>query len=177
MFLALAMFGGAAAISAAPEISAGAATPTVLYLPWHKMCAEDHNGREICFVGSGAQDKCMSSLLTITLVERSGNEVRELQVIVPRANASQSVRITIDQEPALSVPPVQCTVHGCMAVYNGGAELVAALKQGDALTAEMRDPSGQVLRLQWSLAGFAQVYDGPSTAPRVYEIPFGCPLE
>jgi invasion protein IalB len=151
---------------ATPVIAGEAALPAITYSPWIKFCLGD-----TCFVGrDGRTNAECEPVVAAVLIERNGDAKKTLRVTMPtRVSLERGVRIIIDQEPVIERPYGNCFASGCMADYDAGAELVDQLKQGRMLVLKATDKANSPISLTVPLVDFANVYDGPSQEPKMFE--------
>lgn len=141
---------------AAPANSEEARTPELIYSPWTKMCIDG-----ACFVGTAVSSEC-GPVAGAVLVEKAGEAQKTLRVTLPaRVSLERGVRIIVDQGRPVARPYVDCYPTGCMADYEGGAELVDWLKEGHTLFIEGVDAANSPINHSLPLLGFAEAYDGP----------------
>jgi invasion protein IalB len=149
---------------AAPASSEDAKPQELTYSPWTKFCIG-----ETCFVGTEVRSEC-GPVAAAVLVEKAGEAKKTLRVTLPaRVNLERGVRIIVDQGQAVTRPYVDCHPAGCMADYEGGAELVDWLKQGHTLFLDGVDTANSPINQSLPLRGFADAYDGPGNEPQVLE--------
>jgi invasion protein IalB len=159
-----------------PSIAEGA-RPSLAYTQWVKFCTKGRDGAQTCLVSRGAirigRDGVTACwpIGSAALIERDGDATRTLRVTLPTSVAQQpGIRITIDQGQPIARPYGRCDANECMADYEAGAELVTLLKQGQVLVVEGIDSTNQPITVRLPLTDFAQVYDGPSSEVRAFEL-------
>jgi invasion protein IalB len=149
---------------AAPAASEDAKPLELTYSPWTKICIG-----ETCFVGREVRSEC-GLVAGAVLSERNGETKKTLRVTLPAGvNLERGVRIIVDQGQPVTRPYVDCYPVGCMADYQGGAELVDLLKQGHTLFLEGADAVNSPINQSLPLLGFAGAYDGPRIEPKIRE--------
>jgi invasion protein IalB len=156
---AVAGLGGARAANDVVEPS------EVVSLPWSKFCLKGTQpGTQVCFIGQSLPALCDWPVASASLYDDATH--KRLSVHLRKNVAMErGVRVTVDQgQPIFSGPFHHCDANGCLAQYEGGAELIAQLKSGENLFVEATDLNGQPIKIALSLDGFADAYF-PRAAP------------
>jgi invasion protein IalB len=153
-----------AGLFAAPAASEESKPPGLIYAPWTKLCIDG-----TCLVASEARSEC-GLVVAAMLFEKDGEAKKTLHVTLPaRMSSERGVRIIIDQGQPIIRPYIGCYPFGCTADYEGGAELVEQLKQGQMLFLEGMDEANSPINLSVPLLDFARAYDGPQHEPHILE--------
>jgi hypothetical protein len=79
------------------------------------------------------------------------------------------INIQIDQINPILIPNPECRGLGCRGKFEIDGEFIERMKRSRTITIEATDAANQKLTLSFSLADFAQVYDGPGTEQKVFE--------
>jgi invasion protein IalB len=162
------IFGFLTLIAAAPAIAESPKPDALVYGPWTKTCIPRQDTKGDCFTGRGARLECGLPVFSASIVERERRIT--LLVSVPKSVVEElAVRITGEQSPRVGRPYPFGDKRSRIVEYEADANLIDQMKQGGTLTIEAIDSAIGPLSLELPLAGFADAYDGPPQAPRVYE--------
>ena len=102
-------------------------------------------------------------IVSAALIEQGGRPNKILKIALPGPLQPQhGARITIDQQPTLSASSVTCSPNGCMADFKATPDVISQLKNGELLTIQAVNLSGDWVNVAVPLTGFASAYDGPS---------------
>jgi invasion protein IalB len=167
---------------AAPQAQAGAPgappdMPQLIYSPWAKFCGKgnDANAKEVCFTGKDARTEDGRPVIAAALIEPEGEPKKLFRVTLPMpVQLPYGARIVIDKEPALTGAFFTCFPNGCMAEFEGTAELIGKLKKGQVLNLQAINLAGSPFSLPLPLAdntgnSFVKANEGPPIDPKVFE--------
>jgi invasion protein IalB len=168
---------------AAPQAQAGAPgappdMPQLIYSPWAKFCGKgnDANAKEVCFTGKDARTEDGRPVIAAALIEPEGEPKKLFRVTLPMpVQLPYGARIVIDKEPALTGAFFTCFPNGCMAEFEGTAELIGKLKKGQTLSLQAINLAGNPFSFPLPLAAdstgnsFAKANEGPPIDPKVFE--------
>jgi invasion protein IalB len=137
----------------------------VVSLPWSKFCLNSTQpGIKVCFIEQQNPAPCAEPVASANIYDdatRTRLSIKLRQTVT----MERGVRISIDHGEAIfSGPFLQCDANGCLAVHEGGPELMVQLARGGNLVVEAADSSGQPVKIAISLAGLADAYF-PRAAP------------
>jgi invasion protein IalB len=137
----------------------------VVSFHWSKFCLKGTQpGTQVCFTGPSLPTLCDRPVASASLDE-DGTRKRLSVHLRKNVAMERGVRVTVDQgRPIFSGPFHHCNANGCLAVFEGGQELIAQLKSGQNLFVEATDLNGQPIKIALSLDGFADAYF-PRAAP------------
>ena len=167
----------------APAAQAGpppAEIPQLVYSPWTKFCGPPPNtpnaanGKLVCFTGKDARTEAGMPVVAAALIEMDGEPTKTFRITLPFGLAvARGTRIIIDQNQPLQMPFMTCAGlsanMGCIAQYEGTADLLNQLKKGQMLTIQALNLNEQVVSFPLALAEFAKANEGPPTDPKEME--------
>ena len=161
----------AAAPGPAPEM------PQLIYSPWAKFCGKGNEAgaKEVCFTGKDGRTEDGQPVIAAALIEPEGEPKKLFRVTLPMpVQLPYGARIVIDKEPALTGPFFTCFPNGCMAEFEGTADLVTKLKKGQTLNLQAINLAGNPFSLPLPLSdntgnSFAKANEGPPIDPQVFE--------
>jgi invasion protein IalB len=173
----------AAPAPAAPQTQAGTPVPAtdmpqLIYSPWAKFCGKGNepNAKEVCFTGKDARTEDGRPVVAAALIEPEGEPKKLFRVTLPMpVQLPYGARIIIDKDPALSAVFFTCFPNGCMAEFEGTAELIGKLKKGQTLNLQAINLAGNPFTFPLPLAAdstgnsFAKANEGPPIDPKVFE--------
>ena len=145
----------------------------LIFSPWTRYCAKgltekssEVRTKEVCFTASDGHLTSGQKLVIALLIEPEGGDTKLLRVTLPLGvSLVPGARIVIDEKEAMTAPYIVCLPqNGCMADYKADADLIAKLKQGQALAIQAFD-KGRLISFTLPLTGFANAYDGPASDP------------
>jgi invasion protein IalB len=156
---------------------APAEMPQLIYSPWAKFCGKGNEAgaKEVCFTGKDGRTEDGQPVIAAALIEPEGEPKKLFRVTLPMpVQLPYGARIVIDKEPALTGPFFTCFPNGCMAEFEGTAELVAKLKKGQTLSLQAINLAGNPFSLPLPLTdntgnSFAKANEGPPIDPQVFE--------
>jgi invasion protein IalB len=135
------------------------------YGPWMKVCIAGAH----CVVGTETRGKCNPSGGSVAILIPQ-EQPWGLSVALGTRGLEGEISVLIDQGDRITIPAGPCYASGCMGKLDIDDQFVERLKRSQKITIEATDTSGQKLSLSFSLAGFAQAFDGPGTEPKVKEV-------
>jgi invasion protein IalB len=156
----------------APQQQAQGETPQLVYSPWAKFCNKgpDANAKQVCFTGRDARTESGVPVVAAALIEPDGEPKKIFRVTLPSPLQLQyGTRVIIDQNQPLQSPFFTCFANGCMADYEGTADLIGKLKKGQNLQIQAINLGGQQVSFPVPLQEFAKANEGPPTDPKVFE--------
>ena len=169
----------AAPAPAAPQAAAPAPAemPPLIYSPWAKFCGKGNEAgaKEVCFTGKDGRTEDGQPVIAAALIEPEGEPKKLFRVTLPMpVQLPYGARIVIDKEPALTGPFFTCFPNGCMAEFEGTADLVTKLKKGQTLNLQAINLAGNPFSLPLPLSdntgnSFAKANEGPPIDPQVFE--------
>lgn len=137
---------------------------------WQKVCQKLENDREGCIISQEVRAENGAFLASLALQELSGENRRQLIVVVPLGMALQAgLLVRVDQERALPAKFGTCLPNGCFSGVDVGPDLLAQLRRGQNAFITVRNAQGIALDLTLPLATFARAYDGPATDARAMQ--------
>jgi invasion protein IalB len=166
--------------SAPQQIEAPAALPDtaqLIYSPWAKFCVKDNNepnAKEVCMTGKDGRLEDGRPVVGAALFESEG-EPKKLRVTLPMpVQIPHGARIVIDKAPALTAGFSACFPNGCMAEFEGTADLIGKLKKGQTLNLQAINLAGNPFSFPLPLVddtgnSFAKANQGPPIDPKVFE--------
>ena len=160
-----------AAITAALVIGCGAVQagdPRALQLaygPWTKLCFKRADGNSDCFISTAALGTCRPSGGGLSISIRDQKILSLLANFGTRHTLERGISIQIDQDVPIVIPHAECFGLGCRGKLDIDNQFIERLKQSRTIAIEATDTGHQRLRLSFSLADFAQAYDGPEGDP------------
>jgi invasion protein IalB len=173
----------AAAAPAAPAAPQGQATlpppppgmPTLIYTQWNKVCRPNPStNKQVCSTQKQGATEEGVVIITAALIESEG-ETKVFQVSVPmpvllRAGAG----ISIDKDQPIGAQFLTCVPFGCIAEFEGTADLVGKLKKGQTLNLLAVNIANNPFSFPVSLTdaagnSFAKANDGPPIDQKVWE--------
>lgn len=146
--------------------------PQLMYSPWAKFCGkgQDPNAKQVCFTGKDARTEAGVPVVAAALIEPEGEPTKIFRVTLPSPlQLKFGTRMIVDQQPPLSAPFFTCFSNGCMADYEGTADLIDKLKKGQTLTIQAINLAGNAISFPLPLSDFAKANEGPPTDPKVFE--------
>lgn len=161
----------APAAPAAPQAKAPDA-PQLIYSPWAKFCGkgQDANAKQVCFTGKDARTEAGVPVVAAALIEPDGEPKKIFRITLPSPLQLQyGTRVIVDQQPPLTGPFFTCFANGCMADYEGTADLIGKLKKGQMLTIQAINLAGNAISFPLPLTEFAKANEGPPVDPKVFE--------
>jgi invasion protein IalB len=109
-------------------------------------------------------------VVAAALIEPDGEQKKIFRVTLPSPLQLQyGTRIIVDQQQPINGPFFTCFANGCMADYEGSADLVGKLKKGQTLIVQAINLAGNAISFPLPLADFAKANEGPPTDPKVFE--------
>src|ERR1700676_4755788 len=170
----------APAAAAAPQAQAPAPAgdlPQLIYSPWAKFCGKGNepNAKEVCFTGKDGRLEDGRPVVAAALIEPEGEPKKLFRVTLPMpVQLPYGARIVIDKDPALTAVFFTCFPNGCMAEFEGTAELIGKLKKGQVLNLQAINLAGVPFSLPLPLAdntgnSFVKANEGPPIDPKVFE--------
>jgi invasion protein IalB len=156
---------------------APAEMPQLIYSPWAKFCGKGNEtgAKEVCFTGKDGRTEDGQPVVAAALIEPEGEPKKLFRVTLPMpVQLPYGARIVIDKEPALTGQFFTCFPNGCMAEFEGTADLVAKLKKGQTLNLQAINLAGTPFSLPLPLSdntgnSFAKANEGPPIDPKVFE--------
>ena len=146
----------------------------LIYSPWTKFCLKgqnnDPNAKQVCFTGKDARIESGMPVVAAVLIEPEADPKKILRVTLPLGmQLVHGTRVIVDQNQPMTAPYVICFTNGCMADYDASGDLIGKMKKGQGLVIQAINSTGQPISLVLPLADFGKAYDGPPTAPKVFE--------
>src|SRR5258708_5106580 len=129
------------------------------YEPWTKICLGNSN----CFVATAARGKCDPSGGGFSINVLNGKNMSLSARLMTRRTLEGPISIQIDQGDPISIPSPECQGLGCGGKFDIDSGFIERLKRAQTITIEGMITAHQKLSLSFSLADFAQAYDGPGT--------------
>lgn len=122
---------------------------------WARQCQGDR-----CWIQTGLTDDQGRLVALLTMRRRSsGAMVGEIRAPLG-LHIPSGVRAQVDDAMAFQPTLIACDNRFCLAAFTPTDELVAAMKRGDKLIAQIADArNGQRVALSFSLIGFTAQYD------------------
>jgi invasion protein IalB len=133
--------------------------------PWSKSCL----GQSLCFVGKGARGACVPSGGAVAIHTLNGKATSLIINFGTRRALDGAISIRIDQGQPILVSHPRCYPTGCRGELEINDDFVELLRRSQTITIEATDTAHRNLRLSFSLAGFAQAFDGPGIESNVFE--------
>ena len=146
--------------------------PQLIYSPWAKFCGkgQEANAKQVCFTGKDARTEAGVPVVAAALIEPDGDQKKIFRVTLPSPLQLQyGTRIIVDQQQPINGPFFTCFANGCMADYEGSADLVGKLKKGQTLIIQAINLAGNAISFPLPLVDFAKANEGPPTDPKVFE--------
>jgi invasion protein IalB len=146
--------------------------PQLIYSPWAKFCGkgQEASAKQVCFTGKDARTEAGVPVVAAALIEPDGEQKKIFRVTLPSPLQLQyGTRIIVDQQQPINGPFFTCFANGCMADYEGSADLVGKLKKGQTLIVQAINLAGNAISFPLPLADFAKANEGPPTDPKVFE--------
>jgi invasion protein IalB len=146
----------------------------LIYSSWTKLCNKDSeaNSKQVCFTGSSLDFEDGNSFIAAVLVEPDGDPKKMFRITLPLAvQLPYGARIAIDQQQPLTGSFFTCVPGGCLAEFEGTADLIGKLKKGQMLNLQAVDLAGNVFNLPLPLVNnagnaFAKANQGPPADPK-----------
>jgi invasion protein IalB len=137
------------------------------YEPWRKLCL--HNSD--CYTGVDARGACHPSGGGVAIVA-SRNQVFRLSASFATARVIDGpISVIVDQREPILIQHLQCYAQACAGSFEIDGAFIEGLKHSQTVAIETM-ATQEKLRLSFSLAGFAQAYDGPEAETKVFEEPW-----
>jgi invasion protein IalB len=146
--------------------------PQLIYSPWAKFCGKgnDPNAKQVCFTGKDARTEAGVPVVAAALIEPDGEPKKIFRITLPSPLQLQyGTRVIVDQQQPMTAPFFTCFSNGCMADYEGSADLIGKLKKGQMLTIQAINLAGSAISFPLPLGDFAKANEGPPTDPKVFE--------
>jgi invasion protein IalB len=135
--------------------------------PWSKLCVGTR-----CFVGLGAKGACVPSGGRFS-VETVKGKVARLVVnfnFGTRRKLEADISVQVDQDQPIHIPIRGYYRFGGRGELDIDDDFVELLKRSNSVTMEATTTDHERLTLSFSLADFAQAYDGPAIETPVLEL-------
>jgi invasion protein IalB len=144
---------------------------TATYGDWVLRCEYPSGGGELsCEVAQTILDQRGQALAQVTVRRAGATPSARLAVSVQvgaSATVAEPLRLTIEDQPALTLPFRRCLPRGCFAeALQSDAELGGLARRAEAAKLEFRDGDGQAAVIPASLRGLAASVDAPRSAER-----------
>jgi invasion protein IalB len=136
------------------------------FQPWSKTCL----GRSDCFVGSDVRGACVPSGGGVVIHTVNGRAKGLSAFVGTKLTLDGNIRVQIDQDQPVFVPAPNCYASGCNGNLEIGDEFVERMKRSSDIAIEATTTAHRKITLSFSLAGFAESFDGPGTEPKVIEV-------
>ena len=139
----------------------------ITYEPWRKLCLRGSD----CFTGADARGACHPSGGGVAIVT-SRNQVFRLSASFATARVIDGpISVIVDQREPILIQHLQCYAQACTGSFEIDGAFIERLKHSQTVAIETM-ATQEKLRLSFSLAGFAEAYDGPDTETKVFEEPW-----
>jgi invasion protein IalB len=135
------------------------------YGPWTKLCFKRADGNSDCFISAAARGTCTPSGGGVSISIRDKKLLSLLVNFGTRRALESGISVQIDQDAPIPIPHPECFGLGCRGKLDITSEFIDRLKRSRAIAIEATDAAHQKLSLSFSLADFAQAYDGPESPP------------
>lgn len=135
------------------------------YKPWIKYCF----GASKCFVAAEAKGGCFPSGGYVMIATE--DQKASLSVYLGTTRPLQGeISVQIDQGAPISIAHPECRALDCGGNFEIDGNFIKRLKRSQTIAIEATDSTNQKIRLSFSLADFANTYDGPEAPlPKVFE--------
>jgi invasion protein IalB len=134
------------------------------YKPWIKYCF----GASKCFVAAEAKGGCFPSGGYVLIATE--DQKASLSVHFGTTHPIESdISVQIDQGAPISIAHPECRALDCGGKFEIDGNFIERLKRSQTIAIEATDSTNQKIRLSFSLADFANAYDGPEVLPKVFE--------
>lgn len=153
------VFGGSAVKASDPRAA------QLTYEPWKKLCFPRADGNSDCFISAAARGACRPSGGGLSISIRDKTILSLLANFATTRPLEGGISVQIDQSAPIEISHPDCFGLGCRGKLDINSELIERLKRSRRITVEATDKAHQKLGLSFSLADFAQVYDGPASDP------------
>jgi invasion protein IalB len=153
------VFGGSAAKADDPRAM------QLTYGPWTKLCFKRADGNSDCFISAAARGACTPSGGGASISIRDKKLLSLLVNFGTRRTLEGGISVQIDQDAPIPILHPECFGLGCRGKLDIDGEFIERLKRSRTIAIKASDAPHQKLRLSFSLADFAQAYDGPESAP------------
>jgi invasion protein IalB len=157
---------------AAAQQPPGVQMPQLIYSPWAKFCGKGQaaDAKQVCFTGKDARTEAGVPVVAAALIEPDGEATKIFRVTLPSPlQLKYGTRLIVDQQQPLQAQFFTCFSNGCMADFDGTADLVNKLKKGQMLTIQAINLAGSPISFPLPLTDFAKANEGPPTDPKVFE--------
>ena len=134
--------------------------------PWSKLCT----GPNRCFVGLRAKGACVPSGGAVWVHILNGKATNLAVNFGNRRKIEADISVQVDQDEPVHVPVAACYPVGCRGKIDVDDDFVERLRRSGTITIEATTTDHERLMLSFSLADFAQAYDGPAIETRVLEL-------
>jgi invasion protein IalB len=136
------------------------------YEPWRKLCLRGSD----CHTGADARGACHPSGGGVAIVA-SRNQVFRLSASFATTRVIDGpTSVRVDQREPILIQNLQCYSLACTGSFEVDGAFIERLKHSQTVIIETTAAQEKV-RLSFSLAGFAEAYDGPEAETKVVEEP------
>jgi invasion protein IalB len=134
------------------------------YESWMKACIG-----ATCFVGTGVHGACNPSGGGLSIVTDEKGVSLSINLVTKRT-LEGAITAQIDQGETILIPHPQCDGRFCYGRTPIDSGLSDRLKKSKTIVVQATDSAHQRISFAFSLAGFAEAYDGPAAPePKVFE--------
>src|SRR5882672_2914831 len=134
------------------------------YAPWRKICfkaTQEAGSKMVCRTTINGRWDTGQIALRVDLIEREGDPVARLQILVPPGSFLQpGVKLAVDQGPPVQIPYVICLTNGCVAGSVADASFIHNLETGQMLALETVNSNVLGVTNSVPLKDFAEVRQG-----------------
>jgi invasion protein IalB len=135
------------------------------YGPWTKLCFKRADDNSDCFISAAARGACTPSGGGVSISIRDKKLLSLLVNFGTRRTLEGGISVQIDQDATIPISHPKCFGLGCRGKLDTDGKLIERLKRSRTIAIEATDAAHQKLSLSFSLADFAQAYDGPAGDP------------
>jgi invasion protein IalB len=133
------------------------------YSSWMKSCIGSS-----CFVAIEARGQCLPSGGSLAITLEDGKPVSVSSNFRTKSGVHNPTSLRIDAGDPIPLPDQTCFPSGlCINRLAIDGDLIARLKRAQTITIDATDMTGQRLSVSFSLAGFAEAFEGPGIEPKV----------
>jgi invasion protein IalB len=133
---------------------------------WIKQCPTDStfSGQGFCVVGQVVRASTSKKFIaSAMLIEPQESKQAILRIIVPlNMQIAPGLKVSVDQNPVISVPYVSCVAFGCVADYVITADVLNQLKRGSGLVVQATNSANLPISVVFPLNAFEMAYNGRS---------------
>jgi invasion protein IalB len=155
---------GSAILGSNLEAASDPRATQLTYESWMKNCIG-----ATCFVGTGAHGACNPSGGGLAIVTDEKGVSLSINLGTKRT-LEGAISAQIDQGETILIPHPQCEGRVCYGRTPIDSGLSDRLRKSKTIVVHTTDSAHQEISVAFSLAGFAEAYDGPAAPePKVFE--------